>query len=57
MGMMRNSIKRFKCLVVGHISDPTLIEVWLAQKGLKKSYFLCRRCYHPLGEKHYERRT
>ena len=47
------NFKAILCKLIGHLSDPPIIEVWESQNSMQKSIFLCRRCFIDIGGKSY----
>ena len=47
------NFKSLLCKIIGHLSDPPIIEVWEAHNSMQKSIFLCRRCFIDIGGKSY----
>jgi len=37
--------RRLQCLFTGHSKETPLVEAWATIAGVKRSYFLCRRCH------------
>jgi len=46
-------ILKLVCRIVGHSKEIPILEAWASKMGKKKSYYLCRRCLDPIGEKYY----
>jgi len=49
-------IYKLLCRFRGHKTDPPIIEAWAAKQGVKRTFYLCRRCKVLIGEKYYESR-
>ena len=45
-------IQKFLCKVNGH-KTPYIVEAWETKQGVKRSFYLCRRCLDLCGEKSY----
>ena len=51
---MIRTLKFITCLVLGHDTNPPIIEAWASKQGSKKIYYICRRCLKRIGEKYYD---
>jgi|TARA_R100000742_G_C4201402_1_gene30407 hypothetical protein len=47
-------IYRWLCKIKGHQDNPPIIETWASRQGMKRTFYLCRRCKASIGEKYYE---
>jgi hypothetical protein len=50
MSNLGDLLKALVCRFSGHTLPP-LVEVWESRYGLQRSYYVCRRCLAPMGEK------
>ena len=48
-------INKLICKIRGHNTSPPIMEAWASKQGSKRTFYLCRRCLSPVGEKTYER--